>query len=69
MVAMNEGILPGRGAESEERRLMFVALTRARISCTITCARERLMGSWSKAPERCESSRFIKEAMGKGGCE
>jgi len=69
LVAMNEGILPGPGDQAEMRRLAFVGITRARISCTLTCARERLMGTWSKAPERAEPSRFIKEAMGKGSCE
>ena len=50
-------IVDGEGMQ-EERRLMYVAVTRARKTLTITHARERLMNG---EPRTCEPSRFIDE--------
>jgi DNA helicase-2/ATP-dependent DNA helicase PcrA len=50
-------VVDGEGMQ-EERRLMYVAVTRARKTLTITHAKERLMNGEAKA---CEPSRFIDE--------
>ena len=55
--AQEEPELEGAGLQ-EERRLMYVAVTRARKTLTITHARERLQNG---EPTRCEPSRFIDE--------
>lgn len=47
----------GEGMQ-EERRLMYVAVTRARKTLTISLARERLMNG---EPKACDPSRFIDE--------
>jgi DNA helicase-2/ATP-dependent DNA helicase PcrA len=47
----------GEGLQ-EERRLMYVAVTRARKTLTLTHAKERLMNGEAKA---CEPSRFLLE--------
>lgn len=64
MVGVEEGLLPHARSMSslkdiaEERRLMYVGITRARERLTITLARERAQGSGKRA---CEPSRFIAE--------
>lgn len=63
LVGVEEGILPHResldGARlEEERRLMYVGITRARFSLTISyCQRRKRAGEW----DNCDPSRFIAE--------
>jgi DNA helicase-2/ATP-dependent DNA helicase PcrA len=68
VVGMEQGILPNRRALAEdglaeERRLCYVALTRARELLYLTCARIRSdRGGFSVT----ETSQFLAEAMGTG---
>ncbi len=63
LVGVEENILPHReaaeeGRLEEERRLMYVGITRARKSLTVTyCERRKRAGEWVG----CEPSRFIEE--------
>ena len=63
LVGIEEGILPhsvsvDNGQVEEERRLMYVGITRAQKSLTIThCRRRKRAGEW----QVCEASRFIDE--------
>jgi ATP-dependent DNA helicase Rep len=63
LVGVEEGILPHRecvdaGLVEEERRLMYVGITRAQKSLTVTYCRKRKRGrEW----QGCEPSRFIAE--------
>jgi ATP-dependent DNA helicase Rep len=63
LVGVEENILPHReaaeeGRLEEERRLMYVGITRARKSLTVTyCERRKRAGEWLG----CEPSRFIEE--------
>jgi ATP-dependent DNA helicase Rep len=63
LVGVEEGLLPHResvesGQVDEERRLMYVGITRAEKTLTITHCRKRKRGKdWL----RCEPSRFIAE--------
>jgi ATP-dependent DNA helicase Rep len=63
LVGVEEGILPHResidaGTVEEERRLMYVGITRAERSLTIThCERRKTGKDWRE----CEPSRFIAE--------
>jgi ATP-dependent DNA helicase Rep len=63
LVGVEEGLLPHResvesGQIDEERRLMYVGITRAEKTLTITHCRKRKRGrDW----QRCEPSRFIAE--------
>ena len=63
LVGVEENILPHREAVEEnrleeERRLMYVGITRARKTLTLThCDRRKRGGEWSG----CEPSRFINE--------
>ena len=63
LVGVEEGILPHReavaaGNVEEERRLMYVGITRARASLQISwCRRRKRQGEWRS----CEASRFIAE--------
>jgi len=63
LVGVEEGILPHRDAEAEgrleeERRLMYVGITRARRSLWVShCERRKRAGGW----QDCEVSRFIAE--------
>ncbi len=63
LVGVEESILPHReaaeeGRLEEERRLMYVGITRARKSLTLTyCERRKRAGEWMG----CEPSRFIGE--------
>jgi ATP-dependent DNA helicase Rep len=63
LVGAEEGILPHRNSETpqqieEERRLMYVGITRAQRSLQIShCARRRRGKEW----EKCQPSRFIAE--------
>ncbi|WP_124947151.1 UvrD-helicase domain-containing protein [Sulfurirhabdus autotrophica] len=63
LVGIEEGILPHResienGQIEEERRLMYVGITRAQKSLTLThCKKRKRAGEW----QMCEPSRFIDE--------
>jgi ATP-dependent DNA helicase Rep len=63
LVGVEEGVLPHREAVEEdrleeERRLMYVGITRARKSLAISyCERRKRGGEWLG----CEPSRFIAE--------
>ncbi len=63
LVGVEEGILPHResleaGQIEEERRLMYVGITRARKSLTLSyCKKRKRAGEW----QICEPSRFIDE--------
>ncbi len=63
LIGVEEGILPHRESQDaakveEERRLMYVGITRAQRSLTITyCKKRKRAGDW----EHCEPSRFIEE--------
>jgi ATP-dependent DNA helicase Rep len=63
LVGVEEGLLPHResvenGQIEEERRLMYVGITRAQESLTITHCRKRRRG---KEWQQCDPSRFIAE--------
>ncbi len=63
LVGVEEGILPHResidgGQVEEERRLMYVGITRAQRTLTISwCRKRKRAGDW----QACEPSRFIAE--------
>ncbi len=63
LVGVEEGILPHRDAADEgrleeERRLMYVGITRARRTLWVShCERRKRAGEWTS----CEASRFIAE--------
>ena len=63
LIGVEEGILPHHASTDaeqieEERRLMYVGITRAQKSLTITyCKKRKRAGDW----EHCEPSRFIEE--------
>ncbi|MEO8133566.1 MAG: UvrD-helicase domain-containing protein [Betaproteobacteria bacterium] len=63
LVGVEEGLLPHResienGQIEEERRLMYVGITRAQLSLTIThCRKRKRARDWLQ----CEPSRFIAE--------
>lgn len=63
LIGVEEGILPHRdslepGKLEEERRLMYVGITRARMSLHVSHCKKRRMG---KELRECEASRFIEE--------
>ncbi len=63
LIGVEEEILPHReaveaGMLEEERRLMYVAITRAQRSLTLSyCRRRKRGGDW----QSCEASRFVGE--------
>jgi ATP-dependent DNA helicase Rep len=63
LIGVEEGVLPHRESMDEqkveeERRLMYVGITRAQKSLTITyCKKRKRAGDW----ESCEPSRFLEE--------
>jgi ATP-dependent DNA helicase Rep len=63
LIGVEEGILPHRESTDEskveeERRLMYVGITRAQKSLTITwCKKRKRANEW----EQCEPSRFLDE--------
>lgn len=63
LIGLEEGVLPhdrskSEGTIDEERRLLYVGITRARQTLTLTHCRERVkFGS----PSACSPSSFIKE--------
>ncbi|MBL8471425.1 MAG: UvrD-helicase domain-containing protein [Rhodocyclaceae bacterium] len=66
LIGVEEGILPHResvetGKLEEERRLMYVGVTRAERTLTLTCCERRPMG---REIRKCEPSRFIAELGG-----
>jgi len=67
LVGLEQGILPHKrsveeGTIDEERRLLYVGITRAQDRCTITyCAIRTKYGK----PEACEPSVFLSELDGK----
>jgi len=64
VVGMEEGVFPGNSAQfeeeelEEERRLCYVAMTRAKRRLTLTCARQRLLYGRTSSNR---SSRFLEE--------
>jgi ATP-dependent DNA helicase Rep len=63
IVGLEEGILPHReaiasGNIDEERRLMYVGITRAQRSLHLSCCRRRKRAG---APVECQPSRFLTE--------
>ncbi|GAB6050090.1 UvrD-helicase domain-containing protein [Hydrogenophilus islandicus] len=70
LVGVEEGVLPHQssidaGSVDEERRLMYVGITRAQRTLTITYCEKRREG---KEWRSCEPSRFLRE-MGEEGVE
>jgi superfamily I DNA/RNA helicase len=57
--AWEEGIIPGRGDEAEERRLAYVSITRARKLVAISWAKRRTK-EWTGVQDM-KPSRFIQE--------
>lgn len=66
MIGVEEGLLPHQSSideekVDEERRLMYVGITRAQRTLNITCCERRKAGKDSRL---CEPSRFIEEMGG-----
>ena len=67
VVGMEEGIFPGERARyndeevEEERRLCYVAMTRAKERLTMTCTRQRMLFGRTSASQ---PSRFLEEVPG-----
>ena len=57
--AMEEGIFPSRGDVEEERRLFYVAITRAKRIAVVSWCKQRVV-KWSGLQQR-ERSRFIND--------
>lgn len=63
--AFEQGTIPQRRADTdveEERRLAYVALTRAKVACHVTYAAERVPQFGSRKAVACQPSQFIAEA-------
>lgn len=62
IAGMNQGVFPSKRAEDmeEERRLFYVAITRAKDQLVITRANERVV--WGNHVEATEPSQFLSEA-------
>jgi len=64
VVGLEEGVFPGNSAQfeeeevEEERRLCYVAMTRAKRRLTLTCARQRMLYGRTASNRR---SRFLEE--------
>lgn len=59
-----EGVLPSdrEGTDiEEERRLLFVGITRARELCQLSCAKARYVNQWQKIMTVMQPSRFLRE--------
>lgn len=60
----DDGVLPSpRSDIEEERRLLYVGITRARFVCKLTWARQRQIGPWNKVEEITGMSRFVAETQ------
>lgn len=59
VIGMNQGTFPGRGNLEEERRLFYVAMTRAKDRLFLSRARTDC--GWGGNPEPQEPSRFLDE--------
>ena len=66
VVGMAQGVFPGRGDLEEERRLFYVAMTRAREYLNVSGP--KMMTGWNGRAEPVQESQFIAEAgIGKQG--
>jgi DNA helicase-2/ATP-dependent DNA helicase PcrA len=59
IIGAAQGVFPGSGDLQEERRLMYVAMTRAREYLNISCP--RVMTDWGGHQKKVELSQFISE--------
>lgn len=62
IIGMNQGVFPSKRSEDleEERRLFYVAITRAKDNLVVTRAKERIV--WGEHTEPTEPSQFLMEA-------
>jgi DNA helicase-2/ATP-dependent DNA helicase PcrA len=61
IIGAAQGTFPSRGNLEEERRLFYVAITRAREYLNISCP--RAMADWNGNVAATERSQFIREAL------
>lgn len=59
IIGMNQGVFPGRGDIEEERRLFYVAMTRAKERLYIS--RPAVQADWNGDEQPAEPSQFLRE--------